>query len=129
MAREKEDKPLWMPMYWPSYLADTRHLSAQQHGAYLLLIAAYWTKGRLPTDEKQLARIALLTDAEWQAERPILSEFFEPGWKHKRVEKELAHARRIITRQRNNALSGWGKRRAQGTIIPFPQKDDDDAMA
>lgn len=125
--REKKQKPLWMPMYWPSYLANTRHLTRAQHGAYLLLIAEYWTKGSLPTDEKRLARLCLMTDAEWQSERAILSEFFEPGWKHVRVDKELDRAEKYISSRKNNALAGWSKRRSQGTVVqfqPFPKDEE-----
>jgi uncharacterized protein YdaU (DUF1376 family) len=35
----------WIPMYWGDYLRDTMRLSATEHGAYMLLIAHYWTKG------------------------------------------------------------------------------------
>jgi uncharacterized protein YdaU (DUF1376 family) len=122
--RNKEDKPLWMPMYWQSYFSKTRHLTTKQHGAYILLIGEYWIRGKLPADERRLARIAGLTSSEWRAERSILSEFFEDGWKHSRIEEELEIARQIIIRQRNNALSGWSKRRAQGTIVKFPKKTE-----
>jgi uncharacterized protein YdaU (DUF1376 family) len=78
-----------MPLYVADYLAATAHLSARQSGAYLHLIMHYWQKGKLPTDEKFLARIAKLTDREWATERPILAEFFGSDWSQKRVASEL----------------------------------------
>lgn len=37
----------WMAFYVADYLADTLHLSATEHGAYLLLISHYWVHGGL----------------------------------------------------------------------------------
>ncbi len=80
----------WMPLYVGDYLADTTHLNAAQHGAYLLLILHYWRKGGLPDDDVQLAQIAAMSPAEWRKHRPVIRSFFDGGWKHGRIEHELA---------------------------------------
>jgi uncharacterized protein YdaU (DUF1376 family) len=55
-----------MPMYWDAYLADTTHLTTEEHGAYLLLLAAMWRRnGCVPNDDKDNARILGLTKAKW----------------------------------------------------------------
>jgi uncharacterized protein YdaU (DUF1376 family) len=82
----------WMPFYVGDYLRDTRRLSALEHGAYLLLIMEYWLHGEIPSDDKALARIVLLTDREWMKIRPAISKFFSAEWKHARIEAELAKA-------------------------------------
>lgn len=82
----------WMPLYIADYLADTTHLSATEHGAYLLLIMHYWTNGGLPDDDKRLARIARLSAKEWAEAKPILQEFFVDGWRHSRIEQEMLTA-------------------------------------
>lgn len=83
----------WMPLYWGDYLRDTGHLSAAEHGAYLLLIGHYWTTGkRLPDNDTMLARVARMTAKEWKAARPIIAPFFkiEDGlWGHGRIDAEM----------------------------------------
>ena len=56
-----------MPMYWDAYLADTTHLTTEEHGAYMLLLAAMWRRnGWVPDDDKDNARILGLTPAKWR---------------------------------------------------------------
>lgn len=93
----------WMPLYIADYLADTAHLNAAQSGAYLHLIMHYWQTGGLPNDDDALARIARLTSREWRRERETLSAFFEDGWRHKRIDIELAHALEISSKRRSAA--------------------------
>jgi uncharacterized protein YdaU (DUF1376 family) len=52
----------------------------------------YWATGGLPADDYSLATIAHLTDQEWQQHKPILQAFFHDGWKHKRIDAEIAAA-------------------------------------
>ena len=56
-----------MPMYWDAYLADTTHLTTEEHGAYMLLLAAMWRRnGAVPDNDKDNARILGLTPAKWR---------------------------------------------------------------
>lgn len=71
----------WMPLYIADYLADTAHLSAGEHGAYLLLIMHYWRVGKLPTDERQLSRIARMNAREWTSARETIAAFFDDEWR------------------------------------------------
>ena len=98
----------WMPLYVADYRHDTAHLSAAEHGAYLLLIMHYWTAGALPDDNRQLARIASMTAAEWRRARPTVQAFFHNGWKHKRIDAELAHAEQVSSKRRAAAMQKHG---------------------
>lgn len=94
----------WMPLYVADYRGKTAHLSALEHGIYLLLIMHYWQTGGLPDDDKQLARIACATDTEWRRARPVVERFFEPGWKHRRVDEELGKAKQISSKRSDAAF-------------------------
>ena len=85
----------WMPLYVGDYLGDTGHLTTAQHGAYLLLMMHYWRKGELPDDDVQLSKITKLPLRTWGDYRPVLQNFFYDGWRHKRIDTELARMTRI----------------------------------
>jgi uncharacterized protein YdaU (DUF1376 family) len=82
----------WMPLYVADYLADTSHLTTLEHGAYMLLIMHYWRSGGLPDDDAKLARIARMSAEQWASVRDTVADLFYDGWKHKRVDIELARA-------------------------------------
>lgn len=56
----------FMKFYPGDYLADTQHLTTEQHGAYMLILMAMWTNdGWVPSDRKKLARIARVSTRRW----------------------------------------------------------------
>lgn len=112
----------WMPLYVADYLADTGHLSASEHGAYLLLIMHYWANGSLPSDDKKLARIARMSDKEWRAARDTVAEFFGEGWRHARIECELADANAAYERRASAGRKG-------GKAQPKPKSDESNASS
>lgn len=113
----------WMAFYVADYLADTLHLSAAQHGAYLLLISHYWIHGSLPPDEAMLQRIARLTPEEWTSCRDTLASFFKEGWRHSRVEREMADAQEKYEKRANagrcgGKASGNSRRSNASAMLP-----------
>ncbi|MFG1374166.1 DUF1376 domain-containing protein [Xanthobacter oligotrophicus] len=60
----------------------------------------YWQAGGLPSDDRQLARIACMGASEWKRARPVVAAFFAGGWKHKRMDAELSHAEDVIGKRR-----------------------------
>ena len=106
----------YMPLFVADYLADTAHLSAAEHGAYLMLVMNYWQRGKpLPADDRKLARIAKMTDAEWQDSRSTLAEFFvehDGVWSHKRVEAEMAVAEEKTAKAKKAARASAEARQA-----------------
>lgn len=101
-----------MPIYWGDYLKDTGHLSAAEHGAYLLLIGHYWTTGApLQDNEEAIRRIARMLPKEWKASRETIRAFFQIDgglWRHKRIDAEMARARKVYQKRVDAANARWG---------------------
>lgn len=120
----------WMPLYIGDYLADTAHLDCQQHGAYLLIIMAYWRAGgALPDDDTKLARIVRLAPAKWRAIRPAIADFFEVvdgQWKHSRIEREIDAALSNKERQRQRTVNATAARRGRNDERDVPRNEAPD---
>ena len=112
--------PPWMPLHIADYLRDTTHLDAEQSGAYLHLIMAYWVTGGLPNDGHKLAKIAKISLYKWNRICPTLEAFFGPGFSsHKRIDFELQRAAKLMKKRsamaRAAARLRWLKHR-DGTM-------------
>lgn len=106
-----------MPFFIADYLADTQHLNTEQHGAYVLLLFAAWSRGgSLPDNDDVLRVITRLDVRSWKKHRPVLAEFFtiEDGkWVQKRLAEEMDRA--ITTaRRRSAAGANCASRRWRG---------------
>lgn len=84
----------YIQLYVADYLADTAHLTAAQHGAYLLLIFNYWQRGKpLNNSNERLANVARMSNDEWEQNKHAVAEFFDiqgDEWVHHRIEVDLA---------------------------------------
>lgn len=102
-----------MPIYWGDYLRDTGHLSAAEHGAYLLLLGHYWTTSRpLPDDEDALRRISRMDPKEWARSRATIRAFFQTdagAWRHKRVDAEMKRAAEVYEKRVKAARTRWNR--------------------
>lgn len=68
----------FMQFYVADYLGDTRHLTTEQHGAYLLLLFTMWrSDGRLSNDPRKLARVTGCTVSRWSKISADVMAFFE----------------------------------------------------
>lgn len=86
-----------MQLYVSDYLADTAHLTAKQHGAYMLLLMNYWQRGKaLDNTNERLSFVARLSMEEWTENKSVLEEFFTvegSTWTHNRIELDLEKIR------------------------------------
>lgn len=100
-----------MPLYTDAYLADTRHLTTEEHGAYLLLLMCAWRNAgcELEDDNKSLARITGLTPARWRRLRCRLETFFviEDGkWRQRKLSAVHDDVAARVARNRVNGARG-----------------------
>jgi uncharacterized protein YdaU (DUF1376 family) len=105
-----------MQFYVADYLGDTRHLTTEQHGAYLLLLMAMWRAGgTLPDDRAKLARIAGLSPSRWAKISDDVMAFFdacEGGITQGRLAAELA-----IANEKSEKRSQAGKAGARAKSL------------
>ncbi len=106
----------------PLYIADTEHLCAAESGAYMHLIMHYWQRGKLPIEDRFLARIARMSDREWAKAKPTIAAFFGADWSHKRIDSELEKAAR-----KSDARAECGSR--GGTVKALKTKETTIAKA
>ncbi|WP_310625783.1 DUF1376 domain-containing protein [Limnohabitans sp.] len=107
----------WMPLYVSDYLADTAHLSTEEHGAYFLLLMHAWVNGgALPDDDDRLRRITRMEAKAWKASRSELRAFFyqhEGVLRHHRVDTELQRAQVLVSQRSEAGKASAAKRKAE----------------
>ena len=93
----------YMQLYVADYLADTAHLTIEEHGAYLMLIMNYWQRGKpLNNVNGRLATVLRVSNDRWISLETTLAEFFQIEgdiWHHDRIDRELANVNRQQTQR------------------------------
>ena len=111
----------WYPFNVVDYNADTGRLTTIQHGAYILLMNEYWLSGGLPDDDEQLAVITKLPPDAWLMLKSKIEQFFLPGWKHKRIDKELRIAKSFKKHAEKAAAKRWGNKGNRDNARSMPE--------
>ena len=122
------------------YLADTWHLTTEEHGAYLLLIMNYWQTEK-PIPENRVQGVIRLDNDRYTSVMGHLKEFFNEdengAWFHGRIEADLS-----VIRDKSKKASAAGKASAQkrwgsesvdskgtnGSPIASPQQESNDRV-
>ena len=115
----------WMPLFNGDLLANTLHLSAQEFGAYMLLIIHAWEfSAKIKVADAQ--RIARVSNRHWAKVRGTLAPFFDPpdGLQggalevvHSRVATELAIAAEMSNKRKGAAEQMHANRRARAQQV------------
>lgn len=106
----------WMPIVIGDYLKDTKRLTTEQHGAYLLLLMDYWVSGPPLDDDEDLAAITGLDAKTWKKHRPKLERYFtlvDGRWRNKRADEELIDAAERKRKNTERARAGGNAKAAK----------------
>ena len=120
----------YMQLYTSDYLADTAHLTTEEHGAYLLLIMNYWQRGKpLDNSGDRLAHVARLSAERWSEVEPVLSEFFlieSDTWIHSRIERDLESIRQKSSKLSANAKQRHSNGSAIAVQMQYQEEEEED---
>lgn len=130
-----------MPVFTGAYISDTSELSAEEHGAYLLILMKMWREGAsLPSDPDFLQNVGKIPPRRWPKVWGKIGKFFRPladgriDQKRLREEYDKALARKEIaktngsmskgrpqvTAQSAKSLNNKGRGEATGYITGYP---------
>lgn len=108
---------LFTRFYWGDYLRDTMSLSLAEHGAYIKLLAHYYSTGNpIPGDDRMVFRITgAVFPEEQDAAKLVLTQFFEHDdqanvYRHSRADKEFKRAREQSKKKSEAGRRGAAKR-------------------
>lgn len=121
-----------MPLWTDAYLADTRHLTTLEHGAYLLLLMEAWRRPdcSLPDDDKMLARLSGCTAEEWATIKDAVLDFWHRDGRsktitQKRLKKEREYVLNRSKSQRDKIVKRWNKTKKDDTaVLPKAYRND-----
>ena len=107
-----------MPLWTDSYIADTQHLTNEEHGVYLRLLMFAWRSpnGALPAEDKRLAIMVGMTPKKWAKVKPTIMQFFsqrDGKITQKRLTKEL---RAVRQKREQNVAAGKASAEARALL-------------
>lgn len=121
----------WFPFNAHAYTGDTSHLTCEEHGAYLLLMLAYYRSEKpLPARDRQLAAVCKLSLDAWLEAKLTLAPFFREQdgfWFHDVIEETIKTQNLKMVEANERAKTGASKRWA-GHIPKSKSKKNADAM-
>lgn len=90
-----------LPLFTDAYIADTAHLTNEEHGVYLRLLMFAWRTEAcaLPDNDARLALMVGVTKGKWNKLKPSIMAF----WKLENEEwtqKKLTSQRTFVSKQR-----------------------------
>ena len=116
----------FLPLWTDAYLADTSHLTLEEHGAYLKILMISWRSPDCQMDatDERIAVMLGITRRRWREKlRPVLEPFFSISgtvWCQKRLQNEFIDRSKRRTKHAAKSSKG-GKAKAlknNKTVLP-----------
>ncbi|MEZ2346599.1 DUF1376 domain-containing protein [Terriglobus sp. RCC_193] len=124
----------WVKFWAADFLNQTDHLDDAAFRAYTRLYIAYWYRQGLPSDMKQLQRLAQLGKDSEGITESVIGEFFEMSngsLRHDQLDASLAEVSKTVeANQRRGLKARQGKAKSQLVTDPVtasltdPYEDD-----
>lgn len=122
-----------LPFYTDAYLADTRHLTAAQHGAYFLLLMTAWrmSDNALPDDDAKLSSWASMDKRTWLKNKSVVMSFWQRTdgkWRQKKLDMVRKNVAHLSNKNAENAKVRWLKNKETGYAMAMPDVCQTDAI-
>jgi uncharacterized protein YdaU (DUF1376 family) len=107
--------PPSVPIFPADYFGDTKHLTCEQHGAYLQLLLIAWEMPdcSIPNDDRMIARMVSISLKRWRAIKPTIMAFWKlenNRWTQRRLSRERLYIENQISlRSAAGSLGGRPK--------------------
>ena len=104
-----------LPLFTDAYIADTAHLTNEEHGVYLRLLMFAWRTETcsLPNNDARLALMVGVTKGKWNKLKPTIMSFWRLSngeW----TQKKLTKQRDFVSKQREQKrIAGEASARAR----------------
>lgn len=109
--------------YPGDYARDTRDLNLTQHGAYRMLLDAYYSTEKPIPDGAKFRVVGAFTEDEQRETQWVLDRFFElqdGHWHHERADREIEKAQPKIRAAKENGKRGGRPRKTQSVNSENP---------
>lgn len=121
MTKSRNTAMPWIPVYYNNFLAETAHLNSTEGWAYSRLFYHYCNTGKLPNNDRALARLANTRIDKWHRIRPAIEPFFTISadgkhWHHEQLDIQLAKAERISIQRAAAAAKNTNLQRRERAI-------------
>lgn len=95
-----------LPFFTDAFIGDTTHLTAEETGAYLMLLFIEWRTDdcTLPDDDKILARYARTTFQRWLNIRSTVMSFFQKDSNGRWFQRRLVDEKKYVIARRNKNI-------------------------
>jgi len=113
-----------LPLFTDAYIADTQHLTNEEHGVYLRLLMFAWRSPHcaLPSDDKRLALMVGVTPKKWASLKVTVLDFWtatDAGLQQDRLTFERQRVT-VLMDQKSAAGKASARAKSRKTNKPAP---------